>query len=80
MSTRSTLPVNSWSTPCRMPIGMGDDGVGAGGAQVVGGKALEDFVREAVGGRERELERRGVGDAGAVEVRGRDALLVRPAP
>ncbi len=50
--------------------GVGDDGVGAGGAEVVGGQALEDFVREPVGGGERELERGFVGDAGSVKVRG----------
>ena len=48
---------------------MGDDGIGAGGAQVVGGEPLEDFVREAIGGREGEPERRVVGDAGTIEVR-----------
>src|SRR5581483_1141983 len=57
------------------PQRMRDDGVGARGAKVVGGEALEDFVREPVGGVHRELQRVGVGDAGAVEVRGPDALL-----
>lgn len=48
--------------------GMGDDGVGGGGPEVVGGQAFEDFVGEAVGGGEGELEGGVVGDAGAVEV------------
>ena len=43
--------------------------------EVVRGEAFEDFVREAVRGGEGELERRRVGEAGAVEVRGRDAAL-----
>ncbi len=47
---------------------MGDDDVRAGGAQVVGRKPFENFVRQPVGGGERELERGGVGDAGAVEI------------
>ena len=36
---------------------MRDDGVGAGGAQIVGGKAFENFVRQPVGRGERELQR-----------------------
>ena len=60
--------------------GVGDDGVGAGGAEVVGGEAFEDFVREPVGGGQGELERGFVGDAGAVEVGGGDALARRPGP
>ena len=60
--------------------GVGDDGVGAGGAEVVGGEALEDLVGEAVGGGEGELEGGLVGDAGAVEVGGGDALVRRPGP
>ena len=70
-----------------MPIGMRDDGVGAGGAQVVGGQPFENLVREPVGGGERELERGRIGDAGAVEVRGRrrccssaSALICAAAP
>ena len=46
--------------------GMGDDGVGAGGAEVVGGEAFEDFVGEAVGGFDGELKGGGIGDASAV--------------
>ncbi len=49
--------------------GMRDDGVGGNGAQVVGAQAFENFVREPVGGVERELERGVVGDAHAVEGR-----------
>ena len=59
---------------------VGDDGVGAGGAQVVGGEAFEDFVRQAVGGGEGELEGGFVGDAGAVEVGRGDAAVRRPGP
>ena len=55
---------------------MGDDDVRAGGAQVVGRKAFENFVRQPVRGGERELERGGVGDAGAVEIGRRDFLLL----
>ena len=55
---------------------MRDDGVGAGGAEVVGRKAFENFVREPVGGGERELERGRVGDARAVEVGRLDVLLL----
>ena len=40
---------------------MGDDGVGAGGAQIVGGEAFENFVRQPVRGGERELQ--GVGSS-----------------
>ena len=57
--------------------GVGDDGVGGDGAEVVGGEALEDLVREPIGRGERDLQRAGVGDAGAVEVGGRDATLGR---
>jgi hypothetical protein len=59
---------------------MRDDSVRAGGAQVVGGKAFEDFVREPVGGGERELECLGVRDARAVEVGGLDVLYFPRAP
>ena len=45
-----------------------NDRVGAGGAQVVGGKAFEDFVGQPVGGGERELQGVGVGHTRAVEV------------
>ncbi len=74
-STRSTLPVKQVVHAVEDADGVGDDGVGAGGAQVIGRKAFEDFVRQAVGGGEGELERGGIGDAGAVEVGGRDLLL-----
>ena len=55
---------------------MGDDDIRAGGAEVVGRKPFENFVREPVGGGERELERGRVRDAGAVEVGGLDFLLL----
>ena len=54
---------------------MRDDRVGAGSAEVVGRKALEHLVRQAVRGREREFQSFGVGDAGAVEVGSLDLLL-----
>lgn len=50
--------------------GMGDDGVGGGGADVVGGEAFEDLVGEPVGGGEGKFEGRFVGDSGAVEIGG----------
>lgn len=50
--------------------GMGDDGVGGGGADIAGGETFEDFVGEPVGGGEGEFEGGFVGDAGAVEVGG----------
>ena len=55
---------------------MSGDRVRAGAAQVVGGETFQNLVGEPVGGGERELERRRIRDAGAVEVRGLDALLV----
>ena len=57
------------------PQGVGDDGVGGGGAEVVGREPLEDLVRQAVGGREGEGQRLGVGDAAALEIGGREAPL-----
>ena len=46
---------------------VGRQGVGHRPAQVAGGQAFQHFVRHAVGGRQRQLEGVGVGDAGAVE-------------
>jgi hypothetical protein len=54
----------------------GDDGIGGRRAEVVGGKAAEDLVRDTVGGFNGELQGRGVGYAGAVEVGGLDILLL----
>ena len=59
--------------------GVGDDGVGVAGAQVVGGEALEHFVGDAVRGGERDLERFLVGDAGAVGIAHGNAGLLRRA-
>ena len=56
---------------------VGDDGVGRGGAEVVGRKALENLVCQAVGGGEREAERDVVGHAAAIQVGRRYALLRR---
>jgi len=55
--------------------GMGDDGVGGGGAEIVGAEAFEDFVGETIGGGEGNLERGGIGDAGAVEIGRGDAAF-----
>ena len=63
-----------------MPMRMGDDGVGAGGAQIVGRKAFEDFVGQAVGGGQRQLQRLGIGDAAAVQVGRRDVLFLGQLP
>jgi len=56
---------------------MGDDGIGAGGAEVVGGEAFEDFVGEAVGGVQGELQGGGIGDASAVDAGGFEPLFFR---
>ena len=40
---------------------MRDDDVGARGAEIVGGKAFENFVRQPVRGGERDFKRGGVG-------------------
>ena len=42
---------------------MGDERVARGGAQIVGAEALQNLMRQPVGGGQRQLERRGVGDA-----------------
>ena len=59
--------------------GMRDDHVRVGGAQVVGRKTLENLVGQPVGGRQRQVERGGIGDAGAVQIRGLDLLALRRA-
>ena len=56
--------------------GVGDDGIGAGGAQVVGGKALQDLMRQAVGRRQGELQSLRVRDSRAIQVGGLDFLLL----
>ena len=58
---------------------MGDDDVRAGRAEIVGREAFEDFVRQPVGRGQREVERRRIGDARAVEVGGVDMPLARRA-
>ena len=55
---------------------MGDDDVRADGAEVVGRKPFENFVRQPVRGGQRELQRGRVRDARAVEVRGGNFLLL----
>ena len=56
--------------------GMGDDGVRAGGPQVIGRKPFENFVREPVRGGQRQIERGRVRDPAAAEIGGLDFLLV----
>ena len=55
---------------------MGHHGVGIGGAKIVGGKALKNFVREAIGSGEGEFECGSIGYARAVEVTRRGGLFV----
>ena len=55
---------------------MGDDGIRAGGAEVIGRKTFENFVREPVRGGERKIERGRVRDPAAVEIGGLDVLLI----
>ena len=47
---------------------MRDDGVGGNGAQIVRREAFQDFVREAAGRGEGELQCLGVGDAAAIQI------------
>ena len=47
---------------------MRDDRIRAGGAQIVGGKSFKNFMRQPVRGGQREFQRVGIGDAGAVEI------------
>ena len=56
--------------------GMRDDHVRAGGAQVVGRQTLENLVGQAVGGRQRQVERRCIGDAGPFEIGGQNLTFV----
>ena len=59
---------------------VGDQRVAIGAAQIVGGQALEDLVGDAIGGVQGELQRGGIGDAGAVDVgRRQPGLLRQPA-
>ncbi len=57
------LPVND-------AHGMGDERVARGGAQIVGAQSFQNLVRQPVGRRQRQLERRRVGDAAPVQVGG----------
>ena len=54
---------------------MRNDGVCARGAEVVGRKAFQDLVRETVRGVNGQLQCRGIGHAGAIQVGGLDILL-----
>ena len=56
--------------------GMGDDHVRARGAQVVRREAFENLVRQPGCRRERQVQRRRVGDPCAIEIRGRGMTLV----
>ena len=53
-----------------------DDGIRASGAKVVGGKAFEYIMRDTIRGVYRQLQSRGIGHAGTVEVGSRDMLLL----
>ncbi len=59
---------------------MRDDDVRADRAQVVRRKAFKNFVRQPVRRVQGQLQRRRVRDAGAVEVRGGNLLILPPAP
>ncbi len=59
------------------PGRVGHQGIGAGAAQVVHSQPFQNFVADAVGGRDGKIERDFIGDAGAVGVRGRFAGLGR---
>ena len=48
----------------------------AAAREIVGRKAAQDLVRDTVGGFNGELQCRGIGHAGAVEVGGLDILLL----
>ncbi len=58
------------------PQRMRNDGVRAGGTEVVGRKTLKDLVRETVRGFYGQLQGRGIGHAGAIQVGRLDALLL----
>jgi hypothetical protein len=62
------------------PKRVSNDHVRRGGSKIVGRQALENLVGQAIGGRERQVERRGVGHAGPVEVRRLVGVLVRERP
>ena len=51
-----------------------------GGAQVVRRKTLENLVGQSVGGSQRQIEGGGIGDAGAVEIRGLDLVVFSERP
>ncbi len=59
-----------------IPSGMRDDGIGGRRAEIVGRKPAQDLVRDTVRGFNGELQCRGVGHAGAIEVGGLDILLL----
>ena len=56
------------------PQRMRNDGICAGGAEVVGRKTFKDLVRETVRGVYGQLQRRGIGHAGTIEVGRLDTL------
>ena len=55
---------------------MRNDGVRAGGTQIVGRKAFQDLMREAVRGVHGQLQRRSIGHPRAIQVGHLDALLL----
>ena len=68
LSMRSTRPVNCWSTPLMMPIGRARTALVDRALQGVLREALEQQMRDARRGADREIERGGVGHAGAVGI------------
>lgn len=56
--------------------GVGDDRVGVGGAQVVRSEAFQNFVSEAIGRGESELQSGSIRDAGTVDVARSDSLFL----
>src|SRR5215467_4594880 len=59
---------------------MGNESVAAGGAEVVGGKAFQDLVGQAVGGGQREFQGLLIGDAAAIQVGRADGLFGGQSP
>ena len=81
LSMRSTLPVNCWSTPLMMPTGRARTALVMRALQRCSASAPRR-VRwdDAGGGADGEIERGGVGHAGAVGVGDGDVAHARTAP
>ena len=77
ISTRSTLPVNSWSTPWMIPSGWAMMAlVQAARRSLAERPSRISCVRRLAASRA-SLQRRRIGDAGAIEVGRLDSLLLR---